>query len=300
MTDRLLDFSESPAFLSLDNGLLSIRIDNQGTQTVPLSELAAIVTSHRQVVLTQNLLAALGQAGVVLICCDEKHRPASMLLPLEGHHAQAERFAAQACASAPVKKRIWQALVRAKISMQAQTLLALHGQDFGIAPLARAVRSGDPSNVEATAAQRYWPKLFGDPAFRRSSDEEPRNALLNYGYAVLRAITARAVCACGLHPSLGVNHRNRYNPFCLADDLMEPFRPLVDFRVARMCAGESVSPKLDKVTKPLLLSAMTARYRCCGESRTLFDIVVRQARDLAAVFVGQEAKFTCECVDIPT
>lgn len=300
MTDRLLDFSESPAFLSLDNGLLSIRIDNQVPQTVPLSELAAIVTSHRQVVFTQNLLAALGHAGVVLICCDEKHRPASMLLPLEGHHAQAERFAAQASASAPVKKRIWQALVRAKISMQAQTLLALHGQDFGIAPLARTVRSGDPSNVEATAAQRYWPKLFGDPAFRRSNDDEPRNALLNYGYAVLRAITARAVCACGLHPSLGVNHRNRYNPFCLADDLMEPFRPLVDFRVARMCAGESVSLKLDKVTKPLLLSAMTARYQYCGESRTLFDIVVRQARDLAAVFAGQEAKFTCECVGIPT
>jgi CRISP-associated protein Cas1 len=300
MTDRLLDFSESPAFLSLHNGLLSIRLGEQVPQTMPLSDIAAIVASHRQVVFTQNLMAALGQAGVMLVCCDEKHRPASMLLPLEGHYAQAERFLAQAEAALPVKKRIWQALVRAKVAMQARVLVVLHDQDFGVAPLARAVRSGDPANIEATAAQRYWPKLFADPAFRRGNEDDPRNALLNYGYAVLRAITARAVCASGLHPSLGVNHRNRYNPFCLADDLMEPLRPLIDLQVANMCAGASAPPKLDKTTKPVLLGAMAARYRVLGESRTLFDIVARQARAVAAVYLGQDAKFSCECVEIPT
>lgn len=299
MTERLLDFSESPAFLSLDNGLLSIRMEDQVPQTMPLSDIATVVTSHRQVVLTQNILAAFGKAGVILVCCDERHRPASMLLPLEEHYAQTERFAAQAEAPGPMKKRIWQALVRTKIKMQARVLVALHGQDFGVGPLARAVRSGDPANVEATAAQRYWPKLFADPAFRRGNDEDSRNALLNYGYAVLRAITARAVCASGMHPSLGVNHRNRYNPFCLADDLMEPLRPLVDLRVAHMCASAPAPLKLDKVTKPVLLGAMAARYGFRGESRTLFDIVARQSRAVAAVYLRQEVRFSCDSVEIP-
>ena len=226
MNDRLIDISESAAVLTLENGLLVIHPDGKPKETVPIDEIAAIVTSHRGVVFTQSLVAALGKAGTVLICCDERHLPSSMLLPVESHYTQAERFRAQAEARLPVKKRIWQELVRAKLGMQGEVLRLLHGEDAGMAEMARRVRSGDPDNLEATAAQRYWPRLFGGAAFRRGNAGDQRNGMLDYGYAVLRAVTARGICASGLHPSLGVNHRNRYNAFCLADDLMEPLRPL--------------------------------------------------------------------------
>ena len=136
----------------------------------------------------------------------------------------------------PVCKRLWRQIVRAKIKAQAALLVELRGTDFGLGALVLRVRSGDPSNVEARAARRYWPHVFADLDFRRHRENEDQNILLNYGYAVLRAIIARAICAAGLHPSLGIHHHNRYNAFCLADDLMEPFRPAVDHAVAEYMA----------------------------------------------------------------
>ena len=273
MTDRLLDFSESPASLNTENGLLVIRLPDRPVQTVPLADIGALVASHRQVVFTQNLVAALAKAGAPLICCDERHHPAAMLLPLEGHSTQAERFQAQASAALPVKKRLWKEIVALKIQMQGSALRRLHGEDGGILPLARKVRSGDPDNLEAVAAQRYWSRIMGDPEFRRGKEEDPRNWMLNYGYAIVRATVARALCAGGLHPSLGVNHRNRYNAFCLADDLMEPMRPLVDHRVVLLCRELPRQDwEVNKQTKAALLAALTARYTTGGEQHTLFNI----------------------------
>lgn len=299
MTNRLLDFADSPASLSLENGLLVIVQAEKPRQTVPVSDIAAIVASHRQVLFTQSLVAALGAAGAILVCCDERHHPVSMLLPVEGHSTQTERFQAQASAGAPVKKRVWQELVREKLRMQGEVLRRLRGEDGGIGAMAAKVRSGDPENLEASGAQRYWPRLFGDTGFRRGNDAEPRNGLLNYGYAILRAITARAVCAAGLHPSLGVNHSNRYNAFCLADDLMEPLRPLIDLRVAELC--QDWTPEqwpLNKTSKLALLSAAAARYAVEGERRTLFDIQARRASRLAAVLTGAEEAFRCEQIEL--
>lgn len=301
MTDRLLDFSESPAALSTENGLLVVRVLGRRTDTVPLADIAAVVTSHRQVVLTQNLIAELGKAGAVLICCDERHHPVSMLLPLEGHHAQAERFRAQAAVSAPIKKRVWQELIREKLEMQSAVLHSLQGDDGGIGALAPRVRSGDPENIEATAAHRYWPRLFGDSSFRRGDPQDGRNALLNYGYSLLRALTARAICAAGLHPSLGVHHSNRYNAFGLADDLMEPLRPLMDCRVAEICRDWLPDQwVVNKTAKLALLSVVAGRYVTGGESRTLFDIVSRRAQRLALLFLGQARKLDYEPIEIPS
>lgn len=299
MSDRLIDISESGAVLSLEDGLLAIRPSGQPKQVVPLSEIGALVTSHRNVVFTQSLLAALGKSGVTVVCCDERHHPASMLLPLDSHFTQAERFRAQADATQPMKKRIWQEIVRAKLEMQARVLLLLHGADAGLPQLARRVRSGDPDNIEATAAQRYWPLLFGDTAFRRGNEQDKRNAMLNYGYAVLRAVTARAICASGLHPSFGVNHRNRYNAFCLADDLMEQARPLVDYRVADLCRGWPPGEwGLNKTAKLTLLAAVGGRYESNGEQRTLFDVTARRAQNLAAVFMGERRSLDCGAIGI--
>ncbi len=156
-----------------------------------------------------------------------------MLLPLVTHSLQAERFAAQARLAAPVRKRAWQQIVQAKITAQGRLLKERTHNDHGLDAIAKSVKSGDTANVEARAARIYWGKLFGETVFRRDADGDGLNACLNYGYAILRAVVARSLCGAGLHPSLGIHHHNRYDAFCLADDLMEPFRPLVDREVAR-------------------------------------------------------------------
>jgi CRISPR-associated protein Cas1 len=300
VNNRLLDFAETAAILSAENGLLVVRQGEEIRERIPVADIAAVIASHRQVVFTQHALAELGRAGAIVVCCDARHIPVSMLLPLEAHFAQAERFRAQAAAGAPVKKRIWQELVRAKLAAQEAVLVKLYGVGAGLGEMARRVRSGDPENVEAAGAQRYWLRLFGDTKFRRGAEEDGRNYLLNYGYGVVRAICARAVCGAGLHPSLGVNHSNRYNAFCLADDLMEPFRPLVDYAVARWCSDEPREGwALGKTTKAVLLGAAAMRYRTAGESRSLFDIAGRRAQSLARALTGEGEEFRCEAVELP-
>lgn len=186
---------------------------------------------------TLPVLDALMRHGAALIVCDGAMHPSGMMLPLAGHFQQTRRMIAQATASLPARKQIWKQIVVAKVRAQAANLVALRGHDGGLGVLAGQVRSGDPKNIEAQAAQRYWPLLFNDPLFRRRFDAPDQNRLLNYGYAVLRAAVGRAIVASGLHPSLGVHHHARENPFCLADDLMEPYRPLIDTEVVEI-AGE--------------------------------------------------------------
>jgi CRISPR-associated endonuclease Cas1 subtype II len=213
-----------------------LRARDTQRQTIPFADIAVLVTSHPQISFTQAVLAGLAAAGGMFIVSNEKHMPAAMLLPLSTHSTQTERFARQAAVSLPTRKRAWQQIVQAKLRVQARLLQETAGADQGLLLMAGKVRSGDPDNLEAQAARIYWQALFGKDApgksFRRDPKGEGINVHLNYGYAVLRAIVARALCASGLHPSLGVHHHNRYDTFCLADDLMEPFRPLVDRVVA--------------------------------------------------------------------
>lgn len=285
MTDRTIDISDEPARLSVRNSLLVIQSD-AGEATVPLAEIAVLVVSHPAVTFTHAVLAGLAAAGAGFVACDGRHMPAAMLLPLEGHSTQGERFALQAQVSLPTHKRLWRDIVRAKVRAQGRALADLRGSDLGLLEMARRVPSGDAANIEAQASQRYWRSLFGDPKFRRDREAADQNRLLNYGYAVLRAIVARAICAAGLHPSLGLHHHNRYDAFRLADDLMEPFRPVVDRAVARFCDEHGADAPLDKEAKKALIEALTGRFAVEGESRTLFDIASRAAASLAAVYAG--------------
>jgi len=258
------------------------------THTLPLTDIAALIVSHPQVSYTHAVLSGLAAAGATFIACDEKHLPAAMLLPLVSHSTQTERFAAQAQLSLPTRKRIWQEIVRAKLLSQARLLEERTGRDWGLGPLASRVRSGDAGNLESQAARIYWRALFGD--FRRDPEGEGVNSCLNYGYAVVRAIVARALCGAGLHPSFGVHHHNRYDAFCLADDLMEPFRPLADHVVA--CLRDEHGPEvaLDQESKRAILEGVLARYMAEGELRTMFDWASRAASSLAAVIEGREDK----------
>jgi len=228
----------------------------------------------------------------MVVVCNEKRLPIGMLLPLAGHFTQTERFTNQAEASVPLKKQIWKQIIQAKVMAQARALKESTGTDQGLASLALSLKSGDSTNIEAQASRRYWQSLFG-PSFRRiPGAEDPLNRSLNYGYAILRAMTARAIVSSGLHPSLGVHHHNKYNPFCLADDLMEPFRPRVD-KVVFSLADEMDDIPLDREVKARLVGALVhSRYHLDGDERTLFDVLSKITSSLADVYSGERKRLS--------
>ena len=287
MTERIIDLAEQPARLSIRNSCLVISRADEPETTIPVGEVAVLSLANPQLLLSQPVLAELASAGATVLVCDRKHMPAAMLLPLVGHFTQGERFARQAAASLPTRKRLWQTIVRAKVRAQARLLADLRGHDAGLSELLAKVRSGDPDNVEADAARRYWPALFLDRRFRRDRFAGRQNHLLNYGYAVLRAIVARSVCAAGLHPSLGLHHHNRYDAFCLVDDLIEPFRPLVDRTTAEYCDAHGPLAPLDREAKAALIGCLLGRFPVGKQTRSLFDIAHRTAASLADVFAGE-------------
>ncbi len=290
MINRIVDFSEAPARLRVRCAQLIVEREDVPEVSMPLADIAVVVVAHPQVTFSQAVLSGLATAGGVFVACDGFRLPVGMMLPLAAHHAQAERFLAQARAPVPVRKRLWLQIVRAKIKAQAALLVELRGRDFGLQALVAQVRSGDPANVEARAARRYWPALFADLDFRRQRDNEDQNVLLNYGYAVLRAIVARAISAAGLHPSLGIHHHNRYDSFCLADDLMEPFRPTVDHAVVEYMSDHDEPYGLEAAAKQQIIGELTGRFLMGGELRTLFDVATRMAASLADIFLGEAEK----------
>ena len=285
--DRIIDISEAAATLHVRNAQLVIEPEGAVPVTTPLSEIAVLVISHPRVLMTQAVIAGVAELGGSVVICDQKYLPVAMMLPVQAHSTQAERFAKQARASLPTRKRLWQQIVRAKIGNQGRLLEELHGDDAGLLAMVERVRSGDAGQLESQASRRYWPLLFADARFRRGSERPDQNSHLNYGYAVLRAIVARAVCAAGLHPSFGLKHHNRYDAFCLADDLMEPLRPLVDRAVYFWVQDHDPKEPLDKQCKAHLIGEIQRRYESGGEERTLFDVAGRTATSLARALLGE-------------
>lgn len=288
MRNRIVEIAEAPARLRIERRQLVIEAGDVPAR-VPIDDLAVLVVAHPQVSYTQAVLTELVSAGGTFVTCDQGRLPVGLLLPLDAHSIQTDRFHKQLELALPRKKQAWRQIVRAKITMQARLLHWVNDDDAGLPALLPLVRSGDPANVEARAAQRYWRRLFGQD-FRRDRQAEDHNRLLNYGYAVLRAATARAIVAAGLHPSLGVHHRNRYNSFCLADDLMEPYRPVVDRAVVELMKGIDFVPELDRLTRSNLLQALTQPVMCGGLQRSLFDALARSAATLANFMTGEGEK----------
>jgi CRISPR-associated protein Cas1 len=285
--ERIIDFSEEPVRLNVRHANLVVRRVDESEICIPLSDIAVVVASHPAISFTHAVLSGLAASGASFVVCDDARLPVGQLLPLQGNFVQAERFAAQTNASAPTAKRLWQAIVQAKIESQASVLALHQGQDFGLRALVPRVRSGDPDNLEAQAARRYWSAVFGGAAFERNRAADGVNAVLNYGYTVLRAMTARAICAAGLHPSIGLHHHNRYSQFALADDLMEPFRSIIDRAALAAVAMWGMDVSVDKQSKALIFEHLTARYLLDGERRTLFDVLARLSTSLVAVFEGR-------------
>ena len=289
-TDRIIEIAETSAFLSLENHLLKIRLPSGPPVTAPVKEVQCLILANPALTITGSLLAALAAEGCMVLVSGPNRMPVAMHLPLEGNYVQSQRFLAQANAPKPLSKRLWQIIVREKILNQAELLRELHGDDFALEGLAKKVRSGDPDNLEGRAAAIYWKKLFEDP-FRRDRDVPDSNLLLNYGYAVLRAMTARACCAAGLHPTIGLHHHNQYDPFCLADDLMEPFRPAVDRIVYELNRRNSPVREIGREHRRALIQGLLDMRLPSPKGRCLIpDLLHRYAGQVVSSFLEGEVR----------
>ncbi len=233
MIGRIIEIAGANRYLSLERGFLLVNHRGEEIGRTPIDDVAALIGNAHGLSYSNNLLVALAERGAPFVLCGANHRPAAILWPIEGHHRQAARMDAQLRASLPLRKRLWRKVVQSKISMQAAVIDLIGGSQVPLRRLACKVRAGDPSNIEGQAARVYWGMLFGSE-FRRDQDADGSNALLNYGYTVLRATVARHLIAAGLHPGIPLHHANEGNPMRLVDDMMEPFRPLVDIWVRRL------------------------------------------------------------------
>jgi CRISPR-associated protein Cas1 len=258
---------------------------------VPVEDIGTIILDNPQITITQVVIAALLDNNCAVITCDSKHMPTGLLLPLIGNTIQNERFREQIEASLPLRKQPWQQTIVQKILNQASVLEYSTGQLHKcMLSWSKEVKSGDSENMEARAAAYYWKNLFpGNPRFIRGREEDDPNALLNYGYAILRAIIARALVGSGLLPTLGIHHHNRYDAYCLADDIMEPYRPYVDRMVFDM-VNQGYGTELNKDTKPKLLSIGTMEVTIDGQRRPLMLAASQTTASLAKCFTGDNRK----------
>jgi CRISPR-associated protein Cas1 len=284
MLGRIVEIEGEGRRLSLNRGFLEISAPEGYLGQVPLDDIEAVILSNPAASFTAQLVAALAERGAPLVISGPDYRPSAYVLPIDGHHAQGNRMEAQAEASLPTRKRLWAHLVKRKIAAQASALERIGVESGPVAALVDRVRSGDVDNLEAQAAQRYFPLLFGSD-FRRYRDGEGANALLNYGYTVLRAATARAIVAAGLNPALSIFHRSRGQALRLADDLMEPFRPAVDLIVAAQAL--EADKTLDTTSKRRLVSVLHADYETSEGRAPLSNVLARLAISLAQVFAGE-------------
>lgn len=292
MIKRTLYFG-NPAYLH--KNLLQLKIinpvDNSEIGSIPLEDVGVVVLDNPQITITHALMAALIERNVALISCDEKHLPVGLMLPLDGNTIQTERFRLQIDASEPLKKNLWAQTVKAKIENQAKVLQLAGIDNKRLLALVPQIQSGDPDNIEGRAASVYWKLLFEELPFVRDRFGLMPNAHLNYGYAILRAIVARALVGSGLLPTLGIHHSNKYNAYCLADDIMEPYRPFCDLIVYRMVKNEEITDDdLSKEHKAKLLSIATVDVMIDGKKSPLMVGLPRTSNSLFECFDGSRRK----------
>lgn len=291
MIKRTLYFG-NPAYLHTHNEQLVIEIKTDGKKCiVPIEDIGVLILDHGQITITQPTLSKLLANNTAVITCNETHHPVGLFLNLDGHTLQSQRFQAQTEATIPLKKQLWQQTVEAKITNQAQLLAQELQDNKRLLFLAKRIKSGDTDNCEAQAANYYWKHLFPDFLnFRRFREGEPPNNLLNYGYAVLRAIVARSLVGSGLLPTLGIFHRNQYNAYCLADDIMEPYRPYVDKIVCNIVRMNGKYLTMTAEMKQQLLGIPAMDVHIDGESSPLMVAVKRTTASLAKCFERKTRK----------
>lgn len=291
MIKRTIHFG-NPAYLSLQNGQLVVKKPEVIEKiTIPIEDLGVVVLDHQQISISHGALAAMLENNVALVTCNGAHLPVGLMLPLDGNTLQNERFRAQVVASEPLKKQLWQQTIQSKIRNQAAVLEATGTDSTKLKIWANEVKSGDTENKEAHAAAWYWPRVFPQvQGFVRQRNGQNPNAWLNYGYAILRAVVARNLVGSGLLPTLGIHHANKYNAYCLADDIMEPYRPFVDWIVINMLSQHNLDAPLDTSLKKDLLKITAVDVQIGGEKSPLMIAVQRTTASLAKCYAGEIRK----------
>ena len=295
----------NPTYLSLKNGQLVLKLPEvekndtlsenfktDSVRTIPIEDIGVIVIDNKQITFTSGLMEALLDNNCAVITCDSRSMPQGLMLPLEGNTTQSERFTAQIEASLPLKKQLWQQTVVAKIENQACVLKTCRNAEVrNMQKWVGDVRSGDADNLEGRAAAYYWKNMFPEiENFTRGREGVPPNNLLNYGYAILRAIVARALVASGLLPTLGIHHHNRYNAYCLADDIMEPYRPFVDKLVVEIVDSGADIENLSKEIKAKLLQIPVLDVKINGQRSPLMIAAGQTTASLAKCYLGESRK----------
>jgi CRISPR-associated protein Cas1 len=299
MIGRIVEVADDRRHLFMSRGFMVVQ-DTEGERKelgqVPLDDIAAVIANAHGLSYTNNLLVALAERGAPFVLCAANHNAVGMLLPVDGNYNQAKRFDAQLEATKPTIKRLWAEVVRAKLEQQAAALEAAGRPTAPLSALAGKVRSGDPDNLEAQGARRYWGLLFGE-GFRRDQDMGGLNAMLNYGYTVLRAATARAVIGAGLHPTLGLHHSNDSNPMRLVDDLMEPFRPVIDLKIWQL--QRNGEPEITPETKRALVRTLYDDMQTDAGATPVLVCMQKLATSLAQVYLGERDKLDLPLPGLP-
>lgn len=299
MIGRIVEVADDRRHLFVSRGFLVVQ-ETEGSRKelgqVALDDIAAVIGNAHGLSYTNNLLVALAERGAPFVLCGPNHNAVGMLLSIDGNFQQAKRLDAQIGASKPTHKRLWAEIVKSKLQQQAAALEAAGAPTAPLTALANKVRSGDPDNLEAQGARRYWGLLFGDQ-FRRDQNGDGVNALLNYGYTVLRAATARSVVAAGLHPTLGIFHSNEGNAMRLVDDIMEPFRPVIDLRVWQLIRQDEaqISPE----TKRALVRTLYDDMQTNIGATPVMSCIHKLAISLAQVYLGEREKLELPLPGLP-
>lgn len=299
MIGRIVEVADDNRHLFLHRGFLVVEQtgpDRGEIGRVPVDDIAAVIGNAHGLSYTNNLLVGLAERGAPFVLCGANHNVVGMILPVDGHFQQAKRFDAQLAAGLPLRKRLWSEIVKSKLQQQAAALEAAGSEVAPLAALTRKVRSGDPENIEAQGARRYWSLLFGEN-FRRDQQGDGVNGLLNYGYTVLRAATARAVVASGLHPTHALHHKNEGNAMRLVDDLMEPFRPLIDLTVWQLVKKgyREVCPD----TKRALVRTLYEDMQTSMGATPVMVCAQRLATSLAQIYIGEKEKLDLPLPGLP-
>lgn len=278
----------SPAYLKFKDNQLQVT-DPETKEikgSAPVEDLGFLVLNHYQITLSHQLIVALQRKNVAIVSCDEHHLPHGLMLPMSGHVEHSERLKHQLNISEPLRKQLWKQTVEAKISQQMWLLKKLGKDCNPMSDYLNNVKSGDSTNMEGIAAQFYWKQLFEN--FTREREGEAPNNFLNFGYAVLRSIVARAIVSTGLNPTIGIFHRNKYNPYCLADDLMEPYRPYVDELVVSLMIQPSRPQELTREVKAELLKIATCDVMMMQKLRPLMIAVSSTTSSLYKCYTGEQ------------
>ncbi len=285
MIKRTLYFG-NPAYLKMKDEQLVIELQETGElKTAPIEDIGVVILDHQQITITQSVLAKLLANNTAIITCDSTHHPIGLQLTLDGHTLQSQKFKVQIEAPVPLKKQLWQQTITAKINNQATLLQHERVENKYLLNLAKNVKSDDGDNCEAQAAVYYWKNIFPEFLhFRRERYGPPPNNLLNYGYAILRAVVARNLVSSGLLPTLGIHHRNQYNAYCLADDIMEPYRPFVDKVVCGIITMNGNFLAMTPSMKKQLLEIPAMDVTIDGQKSPLMNAVQRTTASLARCF----------------